>query len=96
MATEPAGDGDSFNLVGQILAGRFLIERHVAEGGFGVVHRAEQIALGRTVSLKVFKSAADGERFDEISQRTGKPLGTVATRLLRARTALRARLGRRR
>ena len=51
--------GDPFALVGQVLAGRFRIERAVAEGGFGVVYRAQQLALDRAVAIKVLKTPAD-------------------------------------
>jgi RNA polymerase sigma-70 factor, ECF subfamily len=40
--------------------------------------------------------ALENLSYREISRRTGKPIGTVATRLLRARTVLRAQLGDRR
>ena len=47
---------DPFGLVGDTLAGRFRVERQVAEGGFGVVYRAQQLALDRAVALKVLKT----------------------------------------
>ncbi len=46
-------------LVGQVLAGRFRIEREVGAGGFGVVYRAEQIALQRPVAIKVLGAPAE-------------------------------------
>jgi eukaryotic-like serine/threonine-protein kinase len=58
-AGEPA---DVFQLVGTTLEGRFAVERLVAEGGFGVVYRAQQTALERPIALKVLKTPA---RFDE-------------------------------
>ena len=64
MGTEPDRSTDALGLCGQTVAGRFLVHRVVAEGGFGVVYCAEQLALGRTVALKVFKAAGDGARFD--------------------------------
>jgi hypothetical protein len=45
---EAARLADASGLVGQTLAGRFRIDACVAEGGFGVVYRAYQLALGRT------------------------------------------------
>ena len=47
---------DRFELAGTILAGRYRVERQVAEGGFAVVYRAFQIALDRPVALKVLKT----------------------------------------
>jgi len=47
---------DRFALAGTTLAGRFRVEREVAEGGFAVVYRAFQIALDRPVALKVLKT----------------------------------------
>jgi tRNA A-37 threonylcarbamoyl transferase component Bud32 len=59
VATETARAPHPFALVGETLAGRFRIERLVAEGGFGVVYRAQQIALDRAVALKVLKPPED-------------------------------------
>jgi len=47
---------DRFGLAGTTLAGRYRIERRVAEGGFAVVYRAVQIALERPIALKVLKT----------------------------------------
>lgn len=46
---------DSFGLLGELLDGRFRVESEIAEGGFGVVYRAIQIALDRPVALKILK-----------------------------------------
>lgn len=61
---------DPFGLTGTILEGRFRVEHQVAEGGFGVVYRATQVALERSVALKVLKmppelEAAAGEQFHQ-------------------------------
>ena len=42
-----------------MIAGRFRVERVVAEGGFGVVYRAQQVALDRAVAIKVLKTEGD-------------------------------------
>jgi eukaryotic-like serine/threonine-protein kinase len=47
---------DRFSLAGTLLEGRFRVERVVAEGGFGVVYEATQVALDRKVALKVLKT----------------------------------------
>jgi serine/threonine protein kinase len=51
----PEARRDPFRLVGQTLELRFRVDAEVAEGGFGVVYRAYQIALDRPVALKVLK-----------------------------------------
>ena len=59
----PPGDAsDPFQLAGTTLEGRFEVARVVAEGGFGIVYRAQQAALDRPIALKVLKTPA---RFDE-------------------------------
>ncbi len=44
---------------GAIVAGRYRIEALVGQGGFGVVYRATQLAIGRTVALKMLLPSAD-------------------------------------
>ena len=65
MPAAPARSDDPLGLVGQLLAGRFQVERFVAEGGFGLVYRARQLVLDRPVALKVFKPSSEiaGDRF---------------------------------
>lgn len=46
---------DVFRLVGQQLDHRYLIERVVGEGGFGVVYRAWHTAFHRPVAIKCLK-----------------------------------------
>jgi hypothetical protein len=50
---------DPFSLVGTLLAGRFLIEALVAEGGFGLLYRGMQVGLDRHVAIKVLKVPTD-------------------------------------
>jgi serine/threonine protein kinase len=44
---------------GELLDGRYRLEAEVGRGGMGVVHRANDELLGRTVAVKVFRDSAD-------------------------------------
>jgi eukaryotic-like serine/threonine-protein kinase len=57
---------DVFGLVGTTLEGRFIVDRVVAEGGFGVVYHAQQAALERPIALKVLKTP---KRFDDAERK---------------------------
>lgn len=48
--------------VGSILADRYKLVRRIARGGMGEVFEAEDRQLGRRVAVKVFRSAASGDR----------------------------------
>ncbi|MBX3229345.1 MAG: serine/threonine protein kinase [Labilithrix sp.] len=41
---------------GQILAGKYLVERTLGEGGFGIVLEATHLVLGERVAIKVLKA----------------------------------------
>lgn len=64
---------DVFGIVGSTLAGTFRVDEVIAEGGYGVVYRAEHVAFRAPVALKFLKlGSADGtergsfvERFRE-------------------------------
>jgi serine/threonine protein kinase len=64
MSADPV-QKDPFGLGGALLDGRFRIHREVAEGGFGVVYFATQVALDRPVAIKVLKTPAG---FDEAAK----------------------------
>ena len=51
--------GDPFRLVGERLDGKYEIRAVVAEGGFGVVYRADHRTLRKPVAVKVLKVPAD-------------------------------------
>lgn len=46
---------DIFGILGSTLAGTFHVEEVIAEGGFGVVYRAEHVAFRAPVALKCLK-----------------------------------------
>ena len=46
---------DTLGIIGTTLAGTFLVEEVIAEGGFGVVYRAEHVAFRAPVALKCLK-----------------------------------------
>jgi serine/threonine-protein kinase len=61
---------DVFGIVGSTLAGRIRVDEAIAEGGFGVVYRAEHITFRGAVAVKCLKipgtiTAEQSERFIE-------------------------------
>ena len=44
----------------ELLAGRYRLYEAIGEGGMGVVYRGEQIALGRTVAIKMLHARHAG------------------------------------
>ncbi len=68
-------DGDQLHLVGRTVS-HFRIVEPVARGGMGVVYRAEDLELGRTVALKVplatrYVGGAARERFRQEARAAG-------------------------
>ncbi|MBL8622209.1 MAG: SUMF1/EgtB/PvdO family nonheme iron enzyme [Myxococcales bacterium] len=53
-----AAPGDDPEL-GTVLPGRFRLDARIAEGGFGIVYRARQLAIGRDVAVKVMRAGID-------------------------------------
>lgn len=49
-------------LVGQVLAGRYLVRSRVARGGMATVYEAHDTKLDRTVALKVMHAALAGDQ----------------------------------
>lgn len=56
-------------LLGTLVGGRFKIERRLAAGGMGVVYRAEQVPLGRSVAVKVLKQPPNPDLDESFSKR---------------------------
>lgn len=51
------------DLSGEILEGRFLLEHHIVEGGFGKVYYGRDLAQGREpVAVKILRGRTDGTR----------------------------------
>ena len=72
----PSGKLD---LVGRVLCDRFHIREPIARGGMGVVYRAEQLPLGRTVALKVLDvKGAQDQAFDRRFLREAKAVAGLS------------------
>lgn len=50
---------DRFSLVGTLVADKYLVERVVGEGGFGIVYRARHQIWDEPVAIKCFTALAD-------------------------------------
>jgi len=59
ITTPPEGRGDPFGLVGARLDSRYEVGDLVAQGGFGVVYRAQHRDLRKLVAIKILKTPAD-------------------------------------
>ncbi|MBL8151418.1 MAG: protein kinase, partial [Blastocatellia bacterium] len=66
-------------LPGTVLDGKYKLEDKIGGGGFGAVFRAKQLALGRTVAVKVFKPTPGNDSADAVER--FKMEGVSASRL---------------
>src|SRR5579871_2780784 len=65
---KPAGD-----ILGRTIAGKFLVEDLIGSGAMGAVYRARQIALDKTIAIKVLHGEhADDPAFAARFQREAK------------------------
>lgn len=77
------------DLTGNVLPGRFRIDKFVARGTFGTVYRARQLAVERDVAIKVLHAdidpgSADGKLFVEEIRAVGKIDHTNVVRIYQA------------
>lgn len=68
----PTARGDAHD-VGQVLAGRYMLERIVGEGGMGVVWAARDMHTSRPVALKIIK-----DRSPELARRSWREAKAAA------------------
>ena len=61
-AVDAASVPDPLHAAMQVIAGRYRVHELVAEGGFSVVYRGEQVTDGRAVALKFFREQRTGQR----------------------------------
>jgi eukaryotic-like serine/threonine-protein kinase len=75
-ALSSAPRGDPF--VGRTIKGRYRILSRLGDGGMGAVYRAEQLAVGRTVALKVLhREFARDEEFVQRFQQEARLAATL-------------------
>jgi predicted Ser/Thr protein kinase len=57
-------------LLGQVIDGRYRVERMIGEGGMGIVYRATHIALNKAVAIKVLRGemARDADAVQRFAQ----------------------------
>ena len=88
-ATAPIPRAGTPDTVGQVVAGRYRLERVVGEGGMGVVWAAFDLLTGREVALKKLKTATSelSRRFER-EARVGQVIGHPNVLEIRAALSL--------
>jgi len=61
QADQPQTRGESDSLIGEVIGGRYRVERQIGQGGMGVVYKAVQTGLEREVVVKVLSDERMGE-----------------------------------
>ena len=64
---ETGAVGAAQDLIGQVIHGRYRVERIVGRGGMGTVYACRQVIVGKTFAMKVLRSGI--ERSEEVLQR---------------------------
>jgi serine/threonine protein kinase len=69
---------DPENLIGRLIAGRYLIRRCISQGGMGVIYLARQEALDRDVIVKVVRSDLAFEENEARFRREARSLSMLS------------------
>lgn len=85
MTPAPRTDGVD-PLIGNVIADRYRVLELVARGGMGMVYRAEQIPLGRTVALKVLAPSASDDSDEPSFRRRFEREASICSRLTHSNT----------
>ena len=81
MNRQDAPERDRLGLVGTLVDGRYLVEREVGAGGFGIVYRARHIRFDSAVALKVMTRDAGGQQRASGAARHGTHEGRLLFQL---------------
>jgi serine/threonine protein kinase len=73
-SASPAGPSDAADRLPEVLAGRYRLERRIAEGGFGHVWQGLDLVTGRAVAVKIAKQhrVASAEQLEAFHDEAGK------------------------
>ena len=76
---------DRYGLVGTVVADKYVVERQVGEGGFGVVYRAQHKIWDQPVAIKAFTALSNApeayrEQLLDLFVQEGKLLSALSSR----------------